>query len=135
MADKDIFSALAKAASASASGADERVDQAAQAEANSARSIDWARSILSISIIGIYIIAVAAVLIYLGYNATVLSRERAASLTVIDPYSSAMLDVLKVVVLPVVTFMLGFYFGTGSSPLSRQSSRQTRTPPLRRPGG
>jgi hypothetical protein len=78
------------------------------------RRTDYTRLALAVSIMLVYLVSVAVALAWLGSRIPDFRPESAAPAT-LDPYSLAVLDILKVLVLPVVTLMLGFYFGTGSS--------------------
>jgi hypothetical protein len=66
------------------------------------------RYYLAIAIIAVYTVSVLGVLLFFGL------RDLACPNCQVTPYGQQMVDILKVVVLPVVTFMLGFYFGTGA---------------------
>ncbi|MDQ2860442.1 MAG: hypothetical protein M3T55_06895 [Pseudomonadota bacterium] len=75
------------------------------------RRADYIRLVLAVAVMFVYLGSVAAALYWFG------SRIPAAPTDgkTLDAYSSAVLDILKVLVLPIVTLMLGFYFGTGAS--------------------
>jgi hypothetical protein len=86
-------------------------------KAASERRIDIARLTLAGAIMFAYVASIFVALIWFGTRIPGVSPAGKGPLT-LDPYSSAMVDILKVLVLPVVTLMLGFYFGTGSTPRS-----------------
>jgi ABC-type dipeptide/oligopeptide/nickel transport system permease component len=83
-------------------------------QAAAERRTDYIRLTLSISIMIVYLGSVLFALYLFGSKTAVFPRGSVVPGT-IDPYSAALFDVLKVMVLPVVTLMLGFYFGTGAS--------------------
>lgn len=98
-----------------------RVEDRLNPEDLSRAKVDLARQWLAIAIITVYCLATLGTLLYLGYMVTRAPRGA------VSPYAAQMIDVLKVVVLPVVTFMLGFYFGTSTtSNQSRVPSRRER---------
>jgi cobalamin biosynthesis Mg chelatase CobN len=90
----------------------------AQEAARSRRTVDNTRTIISVIIILLYVVGVSATLLLFSFHIP----RKLLSLTTLDPYAAAMLDILKVVILPVVTFMIGYYFGTATS-----EARQSRS--------
>jgi len=75
------------------------------------RRADYIRLVLAVAVMLVYLGSVAAALYWFG------SRIPAAPADgkTLDAYSGAVLDILKVLVLPVVTLMLGFYFGAAGA--------------------
>ena len=96
-------------------------------DGRSAARTDWTRVSLAIGIGGLYIYSVIAVVSVLAGH---IRPAGTATPLVIDPYAGAMIDVLKSVVLPVVTFMLGYYFGTGQSLPGLKAPSGARRSPL-----
>ncbi|MGI8841157.1 MAG: hypothetical protein ACR2F8_10335 [Caulobacteraceae bacterium] len=78
------------------------------------RRADYIRLVLAVAVMLVYLGSVAAALYWFGSRIPPLPADGKPPLT-LDPYSSALIDILKVLVLPVVTLMLGFYFGTGAA--------------------
>jgi|GEM_PF-6416047 len=112
----DAFSRLAARAAASdrkAVAVDHEVGELGVRAAADGRA-DYIRLVLAIAVMAVYLGSVAAALYWFGSRIPLQPADGKAPLT-LDPYSSALLDILKVLVLPVVTLMLGFYFGTGAA--------------------
>jgi hypothetical protein len=84
------------------------------ARAAADRRADYIRLVLAVAVMLVYLGSVAAALYWFGSRIPPPPAGGKAALT-LDPYSSALVDILKVLVLPVVTLMLGFYFGTGAA--------------------
>lgn len=87
---------------------------------------DYTRLLPALAIMLVYFGSIAVALIWFGVE---LSKVPAGGPrpTTLDPYAVAMLDILKVLVLPVVTLMLGFYFGTGSASRAPATHAATTT--------
>lgn len=86
--------------------ADATARNAADLKRSEQERIGRDRSFLSNRIIWLYCGAVTGALIFLAYKSLIADATKP-----LDPYSAQIVDIMKVVILPVVTFMLGFYFG------------------------
>lgn len=77
------------------------------------------RSYISWAVIALYVISVVAILIFLGANYPALECDEAGKCTdAIEAWkdlSGVLLNIVSVVILPVVTLVLGFYFGSQKS--------------------